>query len=111
MEPVEIHVTFDHRSVQDSQSLTNYVLPKLQHVSQHGRVNRIDLVCSIENGQHIIKSVVTMPQKHQEGIDVSTRNMYESVDCLIPKIERVIRKNSNKMSEFKHDTVRKQGRL
>lgn len=95
MNTPNIQIRFDHRNVADSESLTQYAYPKLEHVCQHGRVHDVTMVCSVENGLHKISVNLHMPQRFNENIEVSSRDMYATVDEIIPKIERVIKERTD----------------
>ena len=101
----KILISFDHRSVEDSQSLIEYAYPKIEHACKHGRVLKVDLVCRVEKGQHRIDAVVYMPRKHVVGIHSVSRDMYVTVDLIVPKIECVIRKYTDIMNSFEHESA------
>ena len=101
----KILITFDHRSVQDSKSLIQYAYPKIEHVCRHGRVLKVEMICRVQNGQHLIDSVVYMPRKHVVGLHETSRDMYMTVDLIVPKIERVSRKYTDIMNSFDHESA------
>lgn len=107
MRQTKIDIHFDHRSIlQDSQSLIAYAYPKIAHACSHGRALKVVLSCSLQNGQfHQIDAVVHMPRKHVVGLSEMSRDMYTTVDLIVPKIEKVIRRYKEQMSEFRHDSA------
>ena len=105
MRKTKIDIHFDHRSLQDSKSLIAYAYPKIAHACSHGRALEVVLSCSLQNGQfHQIDAVVHMPGK-VVGLSEMTRDMYKTVDLIVPKIETVIRRYKEHMSKFRHDSA------
>lgn len=105
MEKTKIEIRFDHRNLEDSKALVAYAHPKLIHACQHGRAIKVSLIFSIQNAQfHQVDAVVHLPKHHTIAIRESTRDMYQSVDLIVDKIEKVIRKNTELLSKFSHES-------
>lgn len=106
MEKVKIEIHFDHRNVQDSKALVAYAHPKLEHACEHGRALKVSLVCRVQNSgnSHQIDGVVHMPKRHVVGVRASSRDMYKTVDLIVPKIEKVIRKHTEHLHDFSHES-------
>ena len=103
MQKTKIDIHFDHRNLEDSKALIAYAYPKLAHVCEHGHAYKVTLVCSIQDDQyHHINAVVHMPLNHVEAIALQTRDMYQTVDTIMPKIERVIRKHADRLRGNTH---------
>jgi ribosomal subunit interface protein len=106
MEKVKIEIHFDHRNVQDSKALIAYAYPKLEHACAHGRALKVSLVCRVQDAgnAHQIDAVVHMPKRYVVGVRASSRDMYQTVDLIVPKIEKVIRKHTDLLHDFSHES-------
>jgi ribosomal subunit interface protein len=106
MEKAKIEIQFDHRSVQDSEALVAYANPKLEHACAHGRVLKVSLTCRVQDAgnAHQIDAVVHMPKRYVVGVRASSRDMYQTVDLIVPKIEKVVRKHTEILHDFSHDS-------
>lgn len=113
MRQTKIDIHFDHRSIlRDSKSLIAYAYPKIMHACSHGRVLKVVLSCSLQSGKfHQIDAVVYMPRKHVVALSEMTRDMYSTVDLIVPKIEKVIRRYTEQMSGFNHNSACRSRRI
>tara|TARA_B100001989_G_scaffold230729_1_gene188940 strand:- start:3491 stop:3850 length:360 start_codon:yes stop_codon:yes gene_type:complete len=103
----KIEIRFDHRNnLKDSEALKAYTKPKLVHACEHGHALKVSLVFSIQDQKfHQVEALIHMPRNVTQKIQERKFDMYTAVDYIVPKIEAVIRKNADQMSNYSHQSA------
>lgn len=103
----KIDIRFDHRNnLKDSEALKHYTEPKLRHACAHGHALKVSLVFSIQDQKfHQVEALIHMPRNVTQKIQEKKFDMYAAVDSIVDKIESVIRKNADQMSNFDHQSA------
>lgn len=85
----KISIDFDGRNCDYSKAFHKLAMQKVEDAFSGAPVHSIDLKCSVENKEHVIKAHVHLAHKSCFIDDVS-RDMYTTLDRVIDKVRRVV---------------------
>ncbi|MBN2105928.1 MAG: ribosome-associated translation inhibitor RaiA [Deltaproteobacteria bacterium] len=97
---MEITVTFRH--LEPSDALKDYAMDKVSRIEKYlGNITEVHIILSHEKRAHIAEVIVhanrakiTAKEKHED-------NMYASIDLVVDKIERQVKKHKDKITSHK----------
>lgn len=98
---MQIELTGHHIEVTDS--LRDYVNEKMARLERHfDKVSNIHVILEIEGGRHKAEATV-----HMSGHDVfaacTEDDMYASIDRLVDKLDRQVKKHKEKITNHLHN--------
>jgi len=96
----QIEIQFVHHCSATSEAFFTYAREKLNKIMRHCRINRMQLMCDIERGRYHIKAVIHLPRQHIGVLRVTSHDMYECLDLIVPKIENYSHRFTKKMNGF-----------
>jgi putative sigma-54 modulation protein len=97
---MEMTVTFRH--LEPSDALKEYAMDKVSRIEKYmGNITEVHIILSHEKRAHIAEVIVhanrakiTATEKHED-------NMYASIDLVVDKIERQVKKHKDKITSHK----------
>jgi putative sigma-54 modulation protein len=94
---MQLNITGHHIDITDA--LRNYVSGKLERLERHfDHVTVIHCVLTVEKLRHRAEATVNIPGG-QLFADATEADMYASIDALVDKLDRQIRKHKEKVTD------------
>jgi putative sigma-54 modulation protein len=97
---MQINLTGHHIEITDS--LRNYVNEKMEKLERHfDKVSNTHVILTVENLRHKAEATV-----HMSGNDIFADavedDMYASIDALVDKLDRQVKKHKEKLKDHHH---------
>ena len=98
---MQIELTGHHIEVTDS--LRDYVNEKMARLERHfDKVSNIHVILEVEGGRHKAEATVHM-SGHNIFADCTEDDMYASIDRLVDKLDRQVKKHKEKITNHLHN--------
>ncbi|MFH1727103.1 MAG: ribosome-associated translation inhibitor RaiA [Pseudomonadota bacterium] len=100
---MNINVTFRH--METTEALRQYATDKIEKVQKYlDKAISANIVLSVEKFNHIADVTITTKGTTIK-VTESTNDMYASIDAVVDKIERKLKKYKDKMKNHKHKSI------
>jgi len=97
---MEITVTFRHLEPRDA--LKEYATDKVSRIEKYlGNITEVHIILSHEKRAHIAEVIVHANRAKITAKEMHEDNMYASIDLVVDKIERQVKKHKDKITSHK----------
>lgn len=94
---MEISVTFRHLEPNDA--LRDYAREKISRIEKYGStITEVHAVLSVEKRRHIAEVIVNVNKAQITATEEAEENMYSSIDLVMDKIDRQLKKHKDKLT-------------
>lgn len=114
-----MQIVTNGRNIELTEAIKSYVQQKVSRLEKHFEfVQEIHVILEVEKNPRISKNQLAEATIHVTGavirVEAESENLYASIDLLVDKIERSLRKHKTKLmnrsgkSRNNHETIRKE---
>lgn len=109
-----MQITITGHHVEVTAALRAYVTEKMQKLERHfDQIVSVNVILNVEKLQHQAEATVNAGGRKIFAAE-KAENMYTSIDLLIDKLDRQVRRHKDRLTDHqhvKHDTVNTEGEI
>ena len=114
-----MHIVTNGRNIELTQAIKDYVQSKVSRLEKHfDFILEVHVILEVEKNPRIAENQLAEATVHVTGaiirVEAASENLYASIDKLVDKIERSLRKHKTKLlnrsgkSKNHHESIRKE---
>lgn len=113
-----MQIVTNGRNIELTDAIKSHVQNKVSRLNEHfDFIQEVHVILEVEKNPRIAQNQLAEATVHVPGaiirVEAASENLYSSIDTLVDKIERSLRKHKTKLMNrgkgFAHDSIRRDG--